>query len=653
MKTLLVISNDARLIQAINVGIDASHCRLCHVERSGDAAQFDVGSIHAVLVDAGNDPVGAMATLGQMRQIFPMAPLALLADGGDSTLDEAVWRAGAQQLFRKPLHPARVIAWLDTHDVAAPTKPSPPPSESTVQPTAAPSSPTPDRLGVVGDLGDVIEHGLDPAALTREFLGFIRGVLGCNRAAIYFCAEGDVRLGHPIGISPARLQTFQPTPTTGVVSWLSENGRVASLAQSELKQDAATVAEMTALGIEVAIPIHDEGALVGFAGFDRRVTGGDYDEAELSGLYRAFETFGIALANARSHARLERRDQLSAGTLDSLGTACVVVGSSLELLHINAAARKVLGLLADSTVHDLPPAIASKLFVAIEKSEETETFVQRLGDGDKDWRIRIRRLPDPKQDDGRLALMTLTPIEQTVSPSETDGQSTRELIRAMAEHLAHEIGNALVPISTTQQLLGSGEMDAGTQKELVSVMTQSVNRISRLTGQMQTLSREGLRRVDEFLLGPLLDEAFREAGARVPNCKVGLNRSPNDDGPLVHGERPSLKQLFTEVLLNALQSAPDGSPVEVTVSEVTERNEGFLAVEIGDSGSGFEPETARRATHAFYSSRSVGMGLGLTVAERILELHGGRLEIESEQPVRILIPREPVSSAADQSKTSA
>lgn len=650
MRTLLVITTDTRLIEAIKVSVDVSWCRVLHVKTSGEAAQFEVAFVDAALVDAGNDPVAAMATIGQLHQLFPTIPVALLSKSSDTTLEEAAWRSGAEQLFLKPLRPARLLAWLATQDVPAPVRQDVIAADR--QPLPITSS-TMDKPAVVGELTDLMERALQPEALTREFLSLMREFLGCNRAAIFLREDEGIRLASSIGLSRGRLQAFNPMPTSGIARWLSEQGRVAMNARPDLLTNPDAAADLQTLGVEIAVPISDDEGLVGFAVFDRRVDGSGYQNPELIGLQRAFETFGVALRNAQTHERLERKEQLSSSTLDSLATACLVAGASLELLHVNAAARGLLGLNHDSTVHDLPPAIASKLFVAVENAEDIEPFVQQLGEESANWEIRIRRLADPRDQEQSLALLTLVPAVAEGSSEVSAKSSTRELIRSMAEHLSHEIGNALVPISTSQQLLASGSVDADSQKDLESIMAQSVNRISRLTGQMQTLSREGLRRVNIFPIGPLLDEAFREAASRIPNCQVGMNRTPTDDGPTIHGERSSLKQLFTEVLLNALQSAPDGPPVEVKILEADDQ----FTIEITDAGSGFDEDSARQATDPFYSSRSVGMGLGLSVAERVLELHGGRMEIssatEDEQPVRIIIPREPVSSAADQAKTSA
>jgi len=81
-----------------------------------------------------------------------------------------------------------------------------------------------------------------------------------------------------------------------------------------------------------------------------------------------------------------------------------------------------------------------------------------------------------------------------------------------------------------------------------------------------------------------------------------------------------------------------------------------LQIEIEDNGEGFSAEAAQKAAAPFYTTRNVGLGLGLTVSRKIIESHRGRLEIVPPRPglhgvVRVLLPVEPAPSAAGKNKT--
>ena len=94
-------------------------------------------------------------------------------------------------------------------------------------------------------------------------------------------------------------------------------------------------------------------------------------------------------------------------------------------------------------------------------------------------------------------------------------------------------------------------------------------------------------------------------------------------------------------MLNALQANPENPNVEVNLVEDAV-GEHRLEVEVRDSGKGFSPEAVHRAPEAFFSTRTVGLGLGLTVSRKIIESHHGRIEIASQtgEPgvVRVSLP---------------
>jgi len=105
-----------------------------------------------------------------------------------------------------------------------------------------------------------------------------------------------------------------------------------------------------------------------------------------------------------------------------------------------------------------------------------------------------------------------------------------------------------------------------------------------------------------------------------------------------------LRHAFLEVMLNALQASKGESrKIEVSVSSIVGNGHPGVNVEIRDGGTGFSAEAARRAPEPFFSTRNVGLGLGLTVTRKIIEEHKGRVEIADPTAkgagvVRITLP---------------
>ncbi len=128
---------------------------------------------------------------------------------------------------------------------------------------------------------------------------------------------------------------------------------------------------------------------------------------------------------------------------------------------------------------------------------------------------------------------------------------------------AHEIGNAVVPISTHQQLLRERVNDPDFQQSLAAAMDEGVKRVSRLVDQMRFLARDRMERVESVPVKQLIEEAFREARAYHPSTTVLLQYESSGEPLSVSCDRQGLQHAFAEIILNALQANTPSCQVQV------------------------------------------------------------------------------------------
>ena len=112
---------------------------------------------------------------------------------------------------------------------------------------------------------------------------------------------------------------------------------------------------------------------------------------------------------------------------------------------------------------------------------------------------------------------------------------------------------------------------------------------------------------------------------------------------LLSGDRAALRHAFAEVFLNALQANPGGPKVRVTSKVETDPQGGQrVHIDVADTGEGFTADAARKVPTPFFTTRTVGLGLGLSVVRKVLETHQGRLVIPpaATQPnaIRLSLP---------------
>lgn len=183
-------------------------------------------------------------------------------------------------------------------------------------------------------------------------------------------------------------------------------------------------------------------------------------------------------------------------------------------------------------------------------------------------------------------------------------------------------------------------------------MADSVKRVTRLVNQMRFLAREGQVEREVFTVENLVEEAYQEARKHQPAETAQLKCESAGESIVITGDRAALKHALAEILLNALQANPRTPMIGVRLQAATNSEGGRnVQIEVQDNGTGFTPEAAGKAPSPFFTTRNVGLGLGLTVSQKIIETHNGRLEIVPPQAgqhgiVRVSLPMEPAIATA-------
>jgi signal transduction histidine kinase len=207
----------------------------------------------------------------------------------------------------------------------------------------------------------------------------------------------------------------------------------------------------------------------------------------------------------------------------------------------------------------------------------------------------------------------------------------------LAAGVAHEIRNPLTAIRSTMQYLLQGLAPEEPKHQLVEDLLSEVDRINSTVGGLLSLSRTGELRKSEIDLLEPLGKAVQLVQARAAEQGVQVSSDfewKDGNGLRVLGDRGQLKQVFLNLLINALQSMPEGGRLAVAVTPWSPQPGRFGArwaqVRIQDTGPGIPPEQLRRVFDPFYTTKHDGTGLGLAICHGIIEQHEGEIQLESE-----------------------
>jgi len=202
----------------------------------------------------------------------------------------------------------------------------------------------------------------------------------------------------------------------------------------------------------------------------------------------------------------------------------------------------------------------------------------------------------------------------------------------LAAGVAHEIGNPLNSINIHLQLLDReiGVLeDEGAKKdlkELVDVSRKEVARLDTIIRQFLKALRPSLPERKPMKLARLVEDTLEVMKHEISDRRMLVETDFPEDIPPVAVDETQVKQVFFNVVKNALQAMEDGGILRIN----TAQSDRFVSVVVEDNGSGIDPDNLGAIYEPFHTTKPEGTGLGMMIVQRIMRDHGGEIEINTE-----------------------
>lgn len=280
---------------------------------------------------------------------------------------------------------------------------------------------------------------------------------------------------------------------------------------------------------------------------------------------------------------------------------------------------------------------------------EVEQTAAAIAAGQLDRRVPER---DPRTEVGRLSLALngmLTQIQQAVASSESSAEKARgseDRMRRFITDASHELRTPLTTIRGFAELYRQGA--ARDVAMLLSRIESEASRMGLLVDDLLLLARLDVQRPLEYLrvdLLALVSDAVHDAQAIDPKRTITMEVLDGPGTPEVLGDEPRLRQVLSNLVVNALQHTPSSADVVIRVGTAGDD----AVLEVADRGPGMSQEDASRVFERFYrtdSSRaraSGGTGLGLSIVNSLVHAHGGVVTVTTAPGegccFRVTLPR--------------
>jgi len=409
-------------------------------------------------------------------------------------------------------------------------------------------------------------------------------------------------------------------------------------------------------GSAAAFPVIDRGAVMGVIEL-RSARDRDLDPDEAAVLTAAGVEIGRFIRRSETEQALRRSEADHRAIFERSPIGIARVSSEGELLEANAALLQMLEHDFETVRQGSWPSLLRAYDQAAGRVRrppllagitETGSVQVRAATGDGRWlwlQLTATSIPDSSGRPEHLLVMvedvtvvreTADKLAEALESQRSANANLEKLDRTKTEFLSitsHEFRTALTGIQGFSELIRDGGLEPDEIRSYGGYIFNDADRVNRLIGEMLDLDRMESGRMSmrtaEVDLNEVLTHGVSRAGASA--ASVGFETDLDRNLPVVLGDRDRLIQVVSNLVSNAVKYSPEGGKVTV----MSRAEGGFAVVGVSDTGLGIPPDEIGHVFERFRRVRSgatqsiPGTGLGLAIVKQIVEMHGGKIWVES------------------------
>lgn len=197
----------------------------------------------------------------------------------------------------------------------------------------------------------------------------------------------------------------------------------------------------------------------------------------------------------------------------------------------------------------------------------------------------------------------------------------------LAASIAHELRNPLSSIKGAAQFLQKEYEDHSAIVEFLGIIIDEVNGLNKLTTEFLDFARPMQLELKPTSINAVVDKTLQLMSVHITDNNVVVNEKLDHSIPHIQADESQLDQVLRNIIINALQAMPEGGSLSV---ETGRAPQGGAYLSVTDTGTGIPADKLDRIFLPFVTTKTKGTGLGLSVVQKIVENHGGRIDVRSE-----------------------
>jgi nitrogen-specific signal transduction histidine kinase len=517
------------------------------------------------------------------------------------------------------------------------------------------------RIGqILRDFAKAFSSNFDLNRALNLFLDAVADLLRPSRLSILVrnrtTREFEIRAYR--GLRPKVAESLRLRADEGLPLWLMTEARIIHRAEVESSLRIPTYLEihreMQALRSVASIPLIAAGTLVGILNLGERVTGLPYTDDELEVLFSLAGQVAIGIQDIHLYHELQYQKVFIENILTYMSSGVISIGTDERIRIFNHRAAEILGKSAAAVLHEdlrlIPSPLGDLLYETLHLGVSYHKFEVVLAAGKHPLEVSTYQIFDEQQQVSGSVMV----FEDLSAQKQLDKERRRgdrlDFLNRVIGHIAHEIKNHLVSIKTFVELLDDRYDDPEFRYHFSNIMKYDVQDLDGITEKLIDFSSKIPYRFAYGNINISIKNCMSSLISNTPfSRKAGLEEDHNgkksfrpdvsniritceENFPLVEFDNEQFEKALTYILLYLMSNMNGSGAIDIS-SNVgrLEHYDKSICITVTGIGCRLSDTELQKLFDPFNIEQSKLIGVGPCIAQKIIEEHGGHLDIQQEK----------------------
>lgn len=498
---------------------------------------------------------------------------------------------------------------------------------------------------VIVNFAKMLTASFDMQKLFEHFIDSVMEIARVNKMSIMLRDKDAFRVNNHYGLDPSLADNLQLRKDSALVTWLARTGRIMNKPVNFFDSESVTIKnEMEILQCSVSFPMIHRGKLIGIFNIDNKITEEPFYREEMEIIYILCNYLAAAVKDIDLYNSMWYQKEFTNNILSSMSSGMIAIDKYEKVTVFNQQASEILNLSSSDMIgkdlRSLPSPLGDILYETMVTGNAYKRYEVMIYPANLPLGINSYRLLDEQQNPAGAGIVFSDLSDSKKLEEQYRKAEKLKAVNDLMAKIAHEVRNPLTSIQTYVQLLNEKLINDELHNFYISTVSQSINRLDNLIDKLITFSCTQDYNLTREDINDLMNETADFVLKNIPGT-YKFSKQLIDKSFYINADKKQLVKAIYYIVLNIIDKTPEGTSIKMNANLFMEHPSSVEILITYDGDEAIE-EAKQDLLKPLLDINNLGTELNVPISNKIIEGHGGSLDIKSKEGINTYIIRLPV-----------